>query len=454
MMTSAENALSDLVPLLYRARWLRSSLSGEVRSRRKRGGDDGHDELSGSLLAGPGGRYRADLTDEDGDRELRISDGQPDGIPFRELLIPSWLLAGFDLEITGQAEHIGRAAYAVAGRPRQAGGEPGSRVSALVDAELGVLLWYEKTGPRGQAEAAEFTSLAADETGSADPLLFTRAPATGPAPEATSPDLSDDQVNLLYRSVLGPQEFSAGLHEWADVETMTRLGQAALAATRLGNRTRWLWQSPDDSPPENIDRTARIHVAMPGCYRIDTLTGPGTGPGCTACDGNQLWLVYPDRIAVRPPAPPPAGISLLIDPAWLLDEHPLTAAETVTESGRPALRVLTTLTRKSAARGPLSGITVPAGQVEATIDLQLAIALTQVWYLEGNPVLRTELSTVTPGAQRAVFRIEPPPGTPVITGGLLAEAGLSPAGAAWTAARGTARLATEIGKRWARRPRP
>jgi hypothetical protein len=54
MMRSAEATISDLVPLMYRARWLRFSLSGEVRSRRKRGGDGGYDELSGSLQAAPG----------------------------------------------------------------------------------------------------------------------------------------------------------------------------------------------------------------------------------------------------------------------------------------------------------------------------------------------------------------------------------------------------------------
>jgi hypothetical protein len=98
MMRSAESTISDLVPLLYRARWLRFSLSGEVRSRRKRGGDGGHDELSGSLLASPGGLYRADLVDEEGEREQRICDGHPGSVPFAELLIPSWLLADFDLK--------------------------------------------------------------------------------------------------------------------------------------------------------------------------------------------------------------------------------------------------------------------------------------------------------------------------------------------------------------------
>jgi hypothetical protein len=439
MMKSAEAAISDLVPLLYRARWLRFSLSGEARSRRKRGGDGGHDEVSGSLRAAPGGLYRADLVDEDGERELRICEGPQGSIPFADLFIPSWLLAGFDLEITGQTEHIGRAAYAVAGPPRQAGRDGGPRVSALVDAELGVLLRYEKTGPHGQAETAEFTSLTVDAAESADPL--------------PSPDLSDDQVNLLYRSVLGPPKFAAELNEQADVKTMTRLTQAAMAATELGQRTRWLWQSPADAPPENVNLTARLQVAMPGCYRIDVVTDPGTKPVTTACDGDRLWLVYPDRIAVRPAAPPPEGISLIIDPAWLLHEYPLTADETVTDSGRPALRVVTERTQKFAC-GPLSGRPIAADKVEVTIDLQLGVVLDQIWHLEGHPVHRTELSAVTPDVDLAAFRIEPPPGTRVITGGLLAEAGLSPAGVAWTAAKGTAKLTAEIGKRWARRPRP
>jgi hypothetical protein len=106
------------------------------------------------------------------------------------------------------------------------------------------------------------------------------------------------------------------------------------------------------------------------------------------------------------------------------------------------------------ATGPLSGVMIAADKVEAIIDLRLGIALSQIWYLEGHPVLRTELSGVTPDVDSAVFRIDPPPGTRVITGALLAEAGLSPAAAAWTAAKDTTKLATEIGKRWARRPHP
>jgi hypothetical protein len=46
-------SLSNLVPLMYRARWLRFFLSGEVTSREQ--SQDGAGWVTGSLLAAPGG---------------------------------------------------------------------------------------------------------------------------------------------------------------------------------------------------------------------------------------------------------------------------------------------------------------------------------------------------------------------------------------------------------------
>jgi outer membrane lipoprotein-sorting protein len=439
--------IGDLAPLLYRARRLRFSLHGEVRSERAGGGLDGNEELSGSLLAAPGGRYRAELTDEDGEPELAVWDGQSGGMPFPELLDPAWLLADFDLQITGETEHIGRAVYAVTGTPRQAGeSRPDDRVTALVDAELGVLLRYEKTGRRQQTETAEFLSLTVRPGGE------TAAPEQVPA--ATSPDLSDEQVNLLCRSTLGPPRFSADLHEWADVATMMRLGQAALAASDLGRRTRWLRSPESGDLPEDVDLAARLTVAMPGCYRIEAAADPGAGPACTACDGDRRWVVYADRIAVRPAAPPPAGISRILDPAWLLTSPRLSVAGMTTVSGRPGLRVAAGGAGERLVRlshGPLSRTPVGGDQVEAIIDVELGIVLRQTWCLDGQPVMRTDLDAVTGDVDPSVFRIIPPPGTRVVTGGMLAEAGLSPAGAAWTVAKGLTRLAAETGLRWIRR---
>jgi|SRR5450755_183419 len=467
--------VSDLVPLLYRARWIRFSVSGEVRRHRERGGFDGHEELSGSLLAAPDGRYRVDLVDEDGDRQLMIYDGTSGGVPFRELLSPSWLLAEFDLQVTGETEHIGRVAYAVAASPRQAGSgrasPPADRVSVVVDAELGILLRYEKAGPGRSAETAEFTSLRVDAAEQADPLLFIRPPQTGPArgkpspggslpaPEraGTSPALSDDQVNLLYRTTLGPQKFSAELYEWADEETMARLADAALSSTSLSRPTRWLRQSAEDDPAQAVELTALLQVAMPGSYRIEAFTDTTPKAACTACDGDRLWLVYSDRIVVRAAASPPAGISLIIDPAWLLYGYRLLVEGTATVSGRAALQLVAVPTGEALPQlhqGPLSGLVAMTDKIETTIDLELGIVLRQIWYFDSHPLLRTELAGVTEAVDLDAFRIEPPPGTRIITGGPLAEAGLTAAGAAWITAKGASKIAADIGRRWIRGPRP
>ncbi len=93
-------SLGELVPLMYRARWLRSFLSGQVSSREE--SPDGAGWESGSLHAAPGGRYRAETVDEDGDRELVICDGRTAMVPFGELLMPSLLLAPRSPESPGR----------------------------------------------------------------------------------------------------------------------------------------------------------------------------------------------------------------------------------------------------------------------------------------------------------------------------------------------------------------
>jgi len=54
-------------------------------------------------------------------------------------------------------------------------------------------------------------------------------------------------------------------------------------------------------------------------------------------------------------------------------------------------------------------------------------------------VLRTELSHLATEVGRSVFSFEPPPGMKMVTGGLLAEVGQSPAAATLSAAKGAGR---------------
>ena len=107
-------------------------------------------------------------------------------MPFGELLVPSLLLAGHDLVVTGEARHLGRTAYQVrAGRrgARPRSGWQADRVTALVDAELGILLRYAESGRTGRSRVIEFTSLSVHLAESADPLLFSatvrRRPGAG-----------------------------------------------------------------------------------------------------------------------------------------------------------------------------------------------------------------------------------------------------------------------------------
>jgi hypothetical protein len=360
MTIPPQATIGDLVPLMYRARWTWFSLSGEVRTRGSGSRSDTWQE-SGSIEIAPGSRYRAEVTDDDGERDLLACDGPGGSVPFASLMLPSLLLPDFDLRITGREEFLGRDVVAIAGSARLASPLPAERVTGLVDAELGILLRRQDVNP-GQAVTAEFTSLT---VGPSEPA----SPHSGPQDSSRSlpqqaPTLTGADVNLLYRSDLGPQRFSAELSEQADIVTMMRLARESFAATKFGSRIRWLWRPSDDGVLENVDR------AMAASARLS-----------------------------------------------------------------PRL-------------GALSSPSVLADQVEVFIDRALGVCLCQVGSYQEHPVLRAELTGLTTEVDQSLFDYEPPPGTKVITGGMFAEAGQSPAHVAIQAGKGAAALALEVGRRW------
>jgi hypothetical protein len=79
--------LARVVPLMYRPRWPELTLSGQVSSYDKAGPHFEAFERRGRLWLAPGGRYRADLADEDGDRSLDICDGQSLWVAMTALLV-------------------------------------------------------------------------------------------------------------------------------------------------------------------------------------------------------------------------------------------------------------------------------------------------------------------------------------------------------------------------------
>src|ERR1039457_879303 len=148
--------LPALVVLLYRADWTRLSLSAAVHRRHDQALRNknyntrdrseyppGHEpsdaepaieEARGRILLAPGGRYRDEVTDEDGPGLTVCVGGTRGGIsegidtrahaggppyPLGDLLTPSWLLTEFDLDLTGTSVVGGRTACRVIATDRK-----------------------------------------------------------------------------------------------------------------------------------------------------------------------------------------------------------------------------------------------------------------------------------------------------------------------------------------------
>jgi len=218
----------ELVGLLYRADWTRLTLTGTVRGGGQfpptsfgdrmwsfGGGPPkagsaswplwaamtaDRSEAQSTLTLAPGKRYR--LAAEDGSRVLGC-DGErvwqwladvPAGEwaaferqpqpPVAGLLAPTWLLMGFRVSVEGETTVAGRPGIVVTGVARTArlvglsawtmlpwGLAPRpERASAVVDAELGIVLRRELRYPDGTVTVTEFLDLEVD--GAVDPSVF------------------------------------------------------------------------------------------------------------------------------------------------------------------------------------------------------------------------------------------------------------------------------------------
>jgi outer membrane lipoprotein-sorting protein len=238
--------LPALVVLLYRADWTRLSLSAAVHRRHDQALRNkiynirdmseyppGHEpsdaepaieEARGRILLAPGGRYRDEVTDEDGPG-LTVCDGETrwvisEGIatrrdaggppyPLGDLLTPSWLLTEFDLDLTGTSVVGGRTACRVIATPRSV--VPGiggawkhrpDQAFALVDAELGILLSYEEVFDGRQLKITELTDLLLDPPAAAEPSQFL-PPAGMPVRDDGQPGERAADLNYAIPGVLG-----------------------------------------------------------------------------------------------------------------------------------------------------------------------------------------------------------------------------------------------------------
>jgi hypothetical protein len=337
--------ISDgVVALMYRPGWTDLALSCRVRRSGEVHGSRSRSEVAGSLVTAPGGRYRAELADGDGGRTIVICDGrvvwtvrdlsggpvvtsqsaESCRCPFAELLNPTWLLADFGLDVTGQAEHAGRSGYSAAGFLREARGRgmpPGEHVAMLIDEELGVVLRYERSALGAQAEEAELADLRVHSVDAVDPALF--APPAGAGHRALP--------------VAGGRGGSGFAGCW-------RPGCRAACPLACRLTCRLL-----------RDRSGRAHgrQSQDRGLRRAVLAGD-LGTGHCPLAGSAAALC-------RRPAPGPC----LAAGPW----H-LTAAEPVSVAGRHGMRITAALSGGASARGagPITSLPVRADHVAAVID--------------------------------------------------------------------------------------
>jgi hypothetical protein len=327
--------LPELVALLYQADWKRLSLLARMtwardpeldRQLRLQSESDlqrrtqtvvtrltglpdpekpspGELEQESRVRLAPGGRFRVEAVADGtlaavGDGERRwtlIADralprpGEGPGRALHGLVTPQWLLAWYDLEVTGPAEVSGRPAHQVTATPRRVSRRLADsydrldRVDVLVDAGLGIILRSEQVFGGRVLERAQLHDLELDPREAADPALFAlpssardidrdgfepsgrgwqaagaaagaaasamgfaarhmpreaarRTPGDtepvmpadarrGPVPAADRSPAGAELANLLHRTGQPPPAFSAELHRWQDDEAYTEILQ-------------------------------------------------------------------------------------------------------------------------------------------------------------------------------------------------------------------------------------
>jgi hypothetical protein len=346
--------MPELVAAVYRADWTRLSLSARATQRRdkslyrrmhaqamaeqaRRFGPGARlprlpeDPYPGRefpvtevrFLLAPGGRYRVG---DDGNVS-QVCDGQsqwlivagvarrvPDDIrrpPFRGLLEPGWLIACYELTMTGGAQVAGRPVHRVTGTPRAVTTRRGSgdyhlldRVEVLVDAELGILLRSEQIFDGQTLELAELHDVVADPPQAADPDMF-RPPAGMPR---------QDEHLLGTFTPEGPGWKAATTVAGAAASAM---GFAARHAPHRPPR-REAGDAEPDMPPDAYDLTA-ADGEPPGDDLVNLLHRTGRPAQDFAADLHE-WLqagtVAAAFQASRPVLPQPIDGILGPDELW------------------------------------------------------------------------------------------------------------------------------------------
>jgi len=225
----------------------------------------------------------------------------------------------------------------------------------------------------------------------------------GPAPDRSAdgrpagPTVSAEVLALLHDSV--PGGFAATVHDWTDLGAM--LSHVPDGARRAGFGGLGLLINSITERPATSHLSYSLRIDEAGRYRIGYPGRDERLPVMVACDGQQSWQVYPDRVTTGP-AEPPTGIAELIDPSWLLGCG-LSGGNPVLAGDRQAYRL-------NVVRGPVnSSLSIPTlfPAAVAVVDAETGIMLRLTSYIGDRPVRRYELRDITPVAGDLTIDIAP-----------------------------------------------
>jgi hypothetical protein len=224
-------------------------------------------------------------------------------------------------------------------------------------------------------------------------------PEISPAGRPAGPQVSDEVLRVLHKS--GTAAFQATMHEWQDLPAI--VSQAPEGARRAGfGGLGTLLDTLAEHPGEPAHSVSAVRVGGPGRFQIDYQHPVKRRPKTIACDGQQRWVVYQDRMMVGPARQPPGDVADLADASWLL-ECRIAGGALIMAGDRPAYRL-------DVARGdaPWSFLMFLFPSAVAVVDAELGVILSLTSYLGGTPVRRFELRDVT--SRPGDFRVDLPPG--------------------------------------------
>jgi hypothetical protein len=247
--------------------------------------------------------------------------------------------------------------------------------------------------------------------------------------------VSDQVINLLNGTGQAAPHLAAEVHERISgrllTEAISRLRGAMPTVLDgiLGPDALW---DAVEARDNSADRVKRLRLGGAGRYRIDHVAGDrSSDPETIGCDGDRQWQVSGSRVTARSARPLSREFSCLVDPVWLLGGDRLWAGGETGVGGRRGFVVVGRRRHPGELPDPeYFWPGSPADQVEAVVDADLAVLVRLTGFLRDELVISLEMrDLVASVADAGAFDV--PPGA---RGGPLANLGLTPVGAAKTAA--------------------